>query len=69
MTGRKTSELMVSTRAVLIGLTMAVYGIYKEADITALALLIPSVTAPYMWYVGARTTLKVKNGESNDKTE
>lgn len=62
--GRRSSELMVSTRAVAIGLVMAIYGIYKDADITALALLIPAVTAPYMWYVGARTTLKTKQGET-----
>lgn len=63
--GHKTSERKACYHAFLAGLALALFGIEKGADLTALGVLIGSVTLPLMWYAGNRTTLKVKGGKDN----
>jgi hypothetical protein len=61
--GHKTSEIKACYHAFYAGLILAAFGIYKGADLTALGVLIGSVTLPLMWYAGNRTALKRKIGE------
>ena len=64
--GSKTSERKACYHAFVAGLALAVFGIYKGVDLTALGVLIGAVVLPLMWYAGARTTLKIKQ-EAGDK--
>lgn len=61
--GHKTSERKACYHAFLSGLLIACYGLYKGADLSGLALLVPAVATPLMWYAGARSYVKGKQGE------
>ena len=64
--GHKSSERKACYLAFYFGVVMAIYGVYKGADLTALAILIPAVSTPLLWYAGARSLIKAKNGESEN---
>lgn len=58
--GKTTSERAACYHAFYAGLIVGLAGIYFNADLTALGVLIGSITLPLMWYAGMRTGLKVK---------
>lgn len=61
--GSKSSEKKACYDAFYVGVALSVVGIYAGTDVTALAALIVAVSAPLMWYAGARTMHKRVNGE------
>lgn len=61
--GHRSSEKKACYYAFIAGVAIAVYGLYKGADLPGLALLVPSVSTPLMWYAGARSYIKGKHGE------
>lgn len=61
--GQKSSERKACYHAFIAGLLIAIYGLYKGADLAGLALLVPAVSTPLMWYAGARSYIKGKHGE------
>lgn len=67
--GDKSSERRASYHAFFASFLLAWYGIYSDADLTALGVLIGAVSMPLMWYAGNRTALKIKTGEENDNGE
>ena len=67
--GKKTSERAACYHAFYASFILASYGIYKAVDLTALGILIGSVTLPLTWYAGNRTFLKTKNGKKNENKE
>lgn len=61
--GNKSSEKSACYRAFYAGLFVAVFGIYMGSDLGGLAMLITAVSAPMMFYAGARTAYKRARGE------
>lgn len=61
--GRKTSERAACYHSFCAGFVLAGYGIYSGSDLTALGVLIGSVTLPLGFYAGNRTWLKAKTGK------
>lgn len=64
--GSRSSERKACYHAFYGGMILAIYGIYSEVDLTALGILVGSVTLPLMWYAGARSAIKWKHGEDQD---
>ena len=64
--GAKSSEKKACYNAFYAGMVLAGGGIYLEADLVALSALIVAVTSPLMFYAGARTAYKCKQGEKSD---
>lgn len=62
--GHRSSERKACYHAFFASLILAAFGIYVEADLTALGVLIGSVCLPLMWFAGMRTTVKSLNGET-----
>lgn len=67
--GSKSSERKACYHAFIASFALAAYGIYANADLSSLGILIGTVAMPLMWYAGARTALKIKKGESNEATQ
>jgi hypothetical protein len=63
--GVRSSEYKALRNCFLAGLTLAVYGISREADLMGLAALIPAVCSPMMVYAGARSYVKGRQGEDD----
>lgn len=61
--GHKTSERKACYHAFYVGIIISCYGLYKNVDLSGLALLIPAIGSPLMWYAGARSYLKSKSGD------
>jgi len=64
--GSRSSEKRACYHAFYVGALIAAYGLYKGADLTGLALLVPAVGTPLMWYAGARSYVKGKQGETGN---
>lgn len=64
--GRKSSERKACYLAFFAGFALAAYGIYKGVDLVGLAALVPAVGVPLMWYAGARSYVKGRNGEKEE---
>jgi len=64
--GHKSSERKACYLAFYFGVVMAIYGIHKGSDLTSLSILIPAVCTPLLWYAGARSLIKAKNGETKN---
>lgn len=67
--GSKSSERKALYHAFWVSIILAMYGISKGADLTALGILIGSVCSPLMFYAGARSYVKGKRGERNEKLD
>ncbi len=65
--GKKTSEKKACYHAFYASVILALLGIYMGADLSALGILVGSVCLPLMWYAGARTGLKMKQGGKDAK--
>lgn len=65
--GHRSSERKACYHAFMVSIAIAVYGIYKGADLTALGVLIGAVCSPLMWYAGARSYVKGKRDVSDGK--
>ena len=63
--GQISTERKACYHAFYSGVVMGALGVWKGADLSALAVLIGAITMPLMWYAGNRTALKRKQGESN----
>ena len=63
--GAKSSERKACYYAFFAGVILAGVGLYLKSDLTTLAALIIAVNTPLMWYAGARTAYKIKNGETD----
>lgn len=61
--GTRSSEKRACYHAFYVGAIIAAYGLYKGVDLTGLALLVPAVGTPLMWYAGARSAVKMAKGE------
>lgn len=62
--GHKSSERKACYHAFYASVLLAAWGLYSKVDLSGLALLLPAVSAPMMWYAGARSYVKVrKNNE------
>lgn len=64
--GHRTSERKACYHAFIVGLGIAIYGLYRGVEPEGLALLIPAVATPLMWFAGARSYVKGKQGENVD---
>lgn len=62
--GLKSSEYKSLRSCFYVGLLMAMYGIHKGVDLGDMAILIPAVCSPMMFYAGARSYVKKHNGET-----
>ena len=62
--GHKTSELKVCLLAFVGGFVLALYGIHKGVDLTALGILVGSVVLPLLGFGVLWTTLIVNQGEN-----
>ena len=65
--GAKSSEKKACYHAFYAGMILAGGGLYLESDLVALAALIAAVASPLMFYAGARTAYKCKQGEEDVK--
>jgi hypothetical protein len=65
--GGRSSETRACYHAFYGGMILAIYGIFEGVDLTALGILVGSVTLPLMWYAGARSAIKWKHGEEEGK--
>ena len=61
--GEKSSEHKACYRAFWASCLIGLVGVYLKSDLMGLGVLIGAITAPLMWYAGARTALKRKIGE------
>ena len=59
-TGHRSSERKACYHAFYASLGLAAWGLYRAVDLTGLALLIPAVSAPMMWYAGSRSYVKAR---------
>lgn len=66
--GQKSSERKACYHAFYAALVMGTFGIYLQADLSALSVLVGAVCAPLMVYAGARTALKRAQGEEDVET-
>lgn len=64
--GHKSSERKACYHAFYVSILLAGYGLYAKASLDGLALLIPAVSAPLMWYAGNRSYVKGKIGEDKE---
>lgn len=64
--GHKSSERRACYHAFYVGCAIAMYGLYTKASLEGLALLIPAVASPLMWYAGNRSYVKGKIGEDKE---
>jgi Zn-dependent membrane protease YugP len=64
--GTRASEKRACYWAFFAGFVLACFGIWKGVELSALGVLIGSVTLPLMWYAGNRTALKLKQGEDTN---
>ncbi len=65
--GFRSSEFKAVIAATAIGLCLAVYGIQKGTDLSALGVLIGVVVSPLsIFYPASRVAVKRRNGEKDD---
>lgn len=67
--GSRSSERKACYHAFFVSIVIAIYGIYKEAPLSDLAILIGAVCSPLMWYAGARSYVKGKRGENESQNQ
>lgn len=63
---RRMSELRATYTAFAGGMALALLGIWKGVELSALGVLIGAVTLPLMAYTGARTAKKIKGGKDEE---
>lgn len=61
--GHRSSERKACYHAFYASVLLAAWGLYSKADLSGLALLLPAVSAPMMWYAGSRSYVKAKQGK------
>jgi len=65
--GERSSEFKAVMIAFCAGFFLAVIALLKSSDpdLAQVGVLIGAVTFPLMWYCGARTVFKMKQGEAS----
>ena len=58
--GHRSSERKACYHAFYVSVLLAAWGMYSKVDLSGLALLLPAVCAPMMWYAGARSYVKAR---------
>lgn len=61
--GHRSSERKACYHAFYASVLLAAWGLYSNVDLSGLALLLPAVSAPMMWYAGARSYVKSRTEE------
>ena len=62
--GTKSSEYKSLRTCFYCCFLLTLYTVYKDRDLGDLAILLPALCSPIMFYAGCRTHVKGKNGET-----
>ena len=63
--GRKSSEYKSLKTCFIANLCLVIYAIHEGVDLGGMVALIPAINSPIMFYAGARSYVKGKNGETD----